>query len=217
MLTPWIERWKNNDIPFHLEEVNPLLRKHLNHFNIQRGMRVLVPLCGKSVDMIFLQNLGLSVVGIEGVSLAIDQFFSHHNLDVQKQQHRGFDVHHTSAIDIVHADFFKLPKEYFEPFDLIYDRASIIAIDPTKRKDMINMLFRLLKPKGEMFLITVQHPDDFFSGPPFSITEHELIQLCQGLFKVECLENVDRTDSTSCKHLKMTSIQECVYKLSKIN
>jgi hypothetical protein len=63
----WDERWRTGNISFHVHQVNESLSKYLGLF-LEDGMsspkntkRVLVPLCGKTVDMIFLQNLGHKV------------------------------------------------------------------------------------------------------------------------------------------------------------
>jgi hypothetical protein len=64
----WNQRWKSGQISFHINEVHPCLSKFLGPF-LEDGIsspkfskRVLVPLCGKTVDMIFLQNLGHKVL-----------------------------------------------------------------------------------------------------------------------------------------------------------
>ena len=63
----WDERWKSGNISFHIQQVNTSLSKYIGLL-IEDGIsspkvakRVLVPLCGKTVDMIFLQNLGHKV------------------------------------------------------------------------------------------------------------------------------------------------------------
>jgi hypothetical protein len=64
----WNQRWRTGQISFHISEVHPCLSKFLGQF-LEDGIsspkfskRVLVPLCGKTVDMIFLQNLGHKVL-----------------------------------------------------------------------------------------------------------------------------------------------------------
>src|SRR5690606_40305132 len=44
----WRARWQRNEIGFHLTQVNPWLQRH---WEAAAGARVLVPLCGKSLDM----------------------------------------------------------------------------------------------------------------------------------------------------------------------
>mgnify|MGYP000992455332 CR=1 FL=1 len=59
----WLERWRNGQIGFHNSEVNGMLLRH--HAQLGAAARVLVPLCGKSLDMGWLAAQGHEVVGIE--------------------------------------------------------------------------------------------------------------------------------------------------------
>ena len=52
----WQRRWARNEIGFHLNEVNPYLRRHWPSLKLAQGARVLVPLCGKSLDMAWLAD-----------------------------------------------------------------------------------------------------------------------------------------------------------------
>jgi len=77
---------------FHHTEVNPHLEKHLAQWS--KGMspdetkagplpKVLVPLCGKSVDMPYLCELGFGVVGVEGIPRALLEFKAEHQIRVK--------------------------------------------------------------------------------------------------------------------------------------
>lgn len=48
----WQQRWQEERIGFHKSDVNPELIKHFSALALPFGSRVLVPLCGKSVDMV---------------------------------------------------------------------------------------------------------------------------------------------------------------------
>ncbi|MGG1968312.1 hypothetical protein ABFY65_00775 [Pseudomonas aeruginosa] len=50
----WHARWANNQIGFHLDEINPYLMRHLSRLRLQAGERILVPLCGKTLDLAWL-------------------------------------------------------------------------------------------------------------------------------------------------------------------
>ncbi|CAE7456970.1 tpm [Symbiodinium natans] len=80
---------------FHQTEVNPHLEKHLAQWS--KGMssapaetKVLVPLCGKSVDMPYLCELGFSVVGVEGIPRAILEFKAEHQIRVKGMKSKTF-------------------------------------------------------------------------------------------------------------------------------
>ena len=56
----WLERWKNNETGFHQPVINP----YLAYFYGEKGataeqrekLKVFVPLCGKSKDMLWLSQ-----------------------------------------------------------------------------------------------------------------------------------------------------------------
>jgi len=84
-LLRWRSTWSSlkpgKDPPFHSKATNRLLVKHLSRFIAGApavgdgvGPAVLVPLCGKSVDMNYFGEHSLSVVGVEGVGRAIMDF-----------------------------------------------------------------------------------------------------------------------------------------------
>jgi len=84
-LTRWTKSWtipNNKDPSFHLPAPNPLLERNLPRLlgpaaskenEANRGA-VLVPLCGKTWDMAFFCEQGISVVGVEGITRAIAEF-----------------------------------------------------------------------------------------------------------------------------------------------
>ena len=53
----WHQRWQENRIGFHRGEVMPLLEKHWHALQLPSSGRVLVPLAGKSLDMVWLAAL----------------------------------------------------------------------------------------------------------------------------------------------------------------
>ena len=71
----WLQRWQEGQIGFHRSDVMPLLEKHWPSLQLPAGSRVLVPLCGKSLDMHWLAAQGHRVLGVELSPLAVTQFF----------------------------------------------------------------------------------------------------------------------------------------------
>ena len=84
-MTPefWLQRWSENKIGFHLDEVNPYLIEHWSVLNVAKGARVFVPMCGKSMDMRWLLEQGYQVEAIEISAPAIEAFFSEQSLEYQ--------------------------------------------------------------------------------------------------------------------------------------
>ena len=82
----WFERWKNNKIGFHQDEISPYLLKYAHKLN--KNNNILVPLCGKSLDMLYLSENFANVVGVELVKDACDAFVSENTLqaDIKKKK-----------------------------------------------------------------------------------------------------------------------------------
>lgn len=86
----WHARWANNQIGFHLDEINPYLMRHLSRLRLQAGERILVPLCGKTLDLAWLAAQGLEVLGVELSEKAVSDFFEEHDLRPEIDQLGGF-------------------------------------------------------------------------------------------------------------------------------
>ena len=76
----WLQRWQNSEIGFHRDEVNPNLLEYIDALGLKTGDSVLVPLCGKSKDMVWLAQRGVNVVGVELSEIAIAAFFEENQL-----------------------------------------------------------------------------------------------------------------------------------------
>jgi thiopurine S-methyltransferase len=76
MIESWLERWQEGRIGWHEEGGNASLRKHWR----AAGRCVLVPMCGKTVDMLWLEEQGNSVVGVELSDIAARAFFEENDL-----------------------------------------------------------------------------------------------------------------------------------------
>ena len=74
-MSMWEAQWAKGDTSFHLAEVNDRLLSYMNELvgvvtngtTDPAAKNILVPLCGKSKDLVHLHSLGHTVVGCEGV------------------------------------------------------------------------------------------------------------------------------------------------------
>src|SRR5262245_31137333 len=73
-LAYWQGRWDRNEIGFHEARGSDLLATYARLLDGKK--RVLVPLCGKSVDMTLLAQRGHEVVGLEAVRAACRAYFA---------------------------------------------------------------------------------------------------------------------------------------------
>lgn len=84
-------------------------------------------------------------------------------------------------------------------FDAIYDRASIVAIKPSQRKDYVTLLGEVLHPGGTILLVTIDRrctktDEAKRDGPPFSIDEREVRQLYESQSWVESVTLLDEVN-----------------------
>ena len=78
----WQARWAENQIGFHQRETNPYLERYWSQLQLPAGCQVLVPLCGKTLDMLWLAAQGHRVLGVELAERAVEDFFALTSADV---------------------------------------------------------------------------------------------------------------------------------------
>ena len=57
----------------------------------ERSLRFLFPLCGKSLDLIWVYRKGHAVIGIEAVASVVECLFKESNINFEKCYHEGID------------------------------------------------------------------------------------------------------------------------------
>ncbi len=170
----WIEKWDSNQIAFHQETINHWLQtKWEESIPMAQGKTVLVPLCGKSHDMLFLAELGYHVIGVELSSKAIKDFFKDNKISYEKVIEQRHTFYKSKNITLVCADIFQLSKEFLGEIYAVYDRASLIALAPDTRNKYVQWLSHL--GADYIFYVGLEF-DNKEIGPPFSITKDEALK-----------------------------------------
>jgi thiopurine S-methyltransferase len=190
----WRERWQKGQIGFHEAAPNSLLGKHGARLGLEPGGRVLVPLCGKSTDLVFLARAGLAVTGIEIVREAVDAFYAENRFAAEDEPWLGFAarraVVEAGSVRIALGSFFDLRVPDAERFDAAYDRAALVAVRPEDRERYVASLLAALRPGGRVLLVTFAYWGGTMTGPPFSVDDAEVKRLFAG----STLEQLDERD-----------------------
>jgi hypothetical protein len=120
----WIDSWHigGYKTSFHRRDIHPYLTKHFPPATLH-GKRVLVPLCGKTLDLLYFQDHASHIIGVELVEQAVQQFFAEHNLPFVQRGNR----YEAERLTLICGDFFALTSADVGPIDLIYARASLVA------------------------------------------------------------------------------------------
>ncbi|EAR21405.1 thiopurine S-methyltransferase [Nitrococcus mobilis] len=210
----WLQRWAQGEIGFHQPEVNFYLQRYWHVLGVPAGASVLVTLCGKSRDMMWLRAQGHPVFGIEISRYAAEQFFEENALQAHCE-HRPPFLHYSAAgVSLLVGDIFDLQPSAIGVVDAVYDRASLVALPPAMRLCYAERLTALLRPGGSMLLITFEYDQQQMPGPPFAVPESEVNALYRGAFQLEILCTADVLTLYPCLHARgLTGLQERVYRL----
>ncbi|MFJ4443681.1 thiopurine S-methyltransferase [Pseudomonas sp. NPDC089422] len=182
----WQQRWADNQIGFHQAQVNPYLQRYWPRLQLAPGSRVLVPLCGKSLDLAWLAGQGHRVLGVELSQRAVAAFFHEHGLEPQVVQQGAFEVWRSGDVELWCGDFFALRTEDVADCVALYDRAALIALPPEMRERYMHLLSQAL-PAGVGLLVTLDYQQEWLAGPPFSVTDDEVRRGFAG-WQVQALE-----------------------------
>ncbi len=185
----WHDAWHNKEIGFDQKAVNPLLASHIKSLNLASEDSIFVPLCGKSIDMIWLLKQGYKVVGVELSEDAIEQFFAALKVKPEIWTDHSFKRYSAYNIEILVGDFFKLTDDIVGPIDAIYDRASLVALPQEMRPDYSQHLTSICDTAPQL-LITFVYDQSQQDGPPFSIDEDEVNQHYLKDYQVSLLDSV---------------------------
>ena len=188
-LSYWHSRWNKGNVGFHMEDGYPALLRHWPKFEISNQATVLVPLCGKSVDLDIISRRVKRVVGVEISKKAIEEFFTERNLVPEMSSYSGYKIFKAANIELWEGDFFKLPEQRFADIDMIYDKASLVALPPPMR---IKYAEKILTLSGEITKYLLHHfiyNSNEMEGPPFTVSETEIDNHFSSRFAITTLED----------------------------
>jgi thiopurine S-methyltransferase len=189
MGTDWLKRWEEGNIRFHQNDYHPQLVKFGEQFS---PGTVLVPLCGKTLDMIYLISKGHSVIGVELSLIACRDFFEENKIEFTEKSFKDFVVFESERVSLWCGDFFKLPQDVWDKVSGIYDRAALVALPKEIRQRYAEEINTRPPNKIQMLLISYEYPEDAYQGPPFSVPESEIVNLYNS-FKIKKL-HIDTED-----------------------
>ncbi|WP_300271561.1 thiopurine S-methyltransferase [Halomonas sp.] len=189
MENEWLARWREGRIGFHRDAPHPALRRHWPGLAVPAGTKVLVPLCGKSLDMRWLGRQGHPVLGIELSPEAVEQFLAEGGEPVSRYRQAGFEVCRQGSVELWRGDVFHFHIEQAAEIGAFYDRAALIALPPATRQRYAFHLAQLIPPGASGLLIGLERAaGEERSGPPFHVPEEEVRELFEPNFRITLLE-----------------------------
>jgi thiopurine S-methyltransferase len=180
----WHERWRRGETGWHRDEFNMHLLEHWPRLGVTPAERVFVPLCGKTLDLLWLAGQGHRVLGVELSPIAVEGFFAQHGLRPEVREEPPFRRYRVDELEMLCGDFYALRPEHLLDVAAVYDRAALIAMPPELRPRYVEQLQTLLAPGTRLLLITLDYPQTQMAGPPFSVPQAEVETLMEAGFEI---------------------------------
>lgn len=188
MSEDWLGRWDQGRIGWHEPAGNEGLKSFWPDIAIPGS--VLVPLCGRTPDLLWLAQRGHAVVGVELSKIAIEGFFADHDLEFELESagplSRYSATHH--SLTLYCGDYFDFQSP---PFDALYDRGALVALGEDLRPRYVEHTRQLLKPGAMRLVITLEYDQRIVNGPPFSVSADELATYWDDLTRVGAKDDID--------------------------
>ncbi|MCE9575659.1 MAG: thiopurine S-methyltransferase [Deltaproteobacteria bacterium] len=210
----WEARWAQGQTAFHEGAPNRFLLRHGELLG--SAGRVLVPLCGKSVDLDALAEQGLEVTGCELVEQAVREYFAERHAEPIERAVgalRAFTADAVPHVRVLCGDVFALDDAHGR-FDALFDRAAVVALPLEMRERYVPHIASRLEPGARGLLVTFEH--DTGSGPPFSVERDEVLRLYTPHYLVEELAREHAlADNPRIVERGATRVFECAYALTR--
>lgn len=183
----WHQKWAADQIAFHEDNGNALLKRYFHKLNLSTGSTVFLPLCGKTHDIGWLLTHDYTVIGCELSAKAVEALFAQLHLDPETEVIGSLKKYHAGPLTVYQGDIFDLTADVLGPIDAIYDRAALVALPDEMRARYAQHLLALA-PKVTQFLLTLSYNQSLLKGPPFSLEQGDIEALYATDYFLEMLE-----------------------------
>jgi thiopurine S-methyltransferase len=212
----WRQRWQQGQTGFHQDRPTPLLERCWSEIFAPPGSRVLVPLCGKSLDLLWLAEQGHRVLGVELSPIAVQQFFTEHGMTPRIHVSPSGTHYASGPIEIVLGDAFALEDSLVAGCQAIYDRAALIALPPDMRRQYAYRVYARMAPGTRGLVVDLEYPQAEKQGPPFSVDAGEIRTLFGERWDVGLLERRDILDDQPAFQAQgITALHTAAWRLLK--
>ena len=163
---------KKSEDPDYLQKVDPILMKNIKQLTAGRSnLRIFVPMCGKTPDMLWLAEQGHAITGVEINARYIKAFFRNAELECtlrseQFTPKKKVNVYEAKGKDITlyQCDIFDYNVEVSGQFDAVWDQSAIPIVNDMgarRLKQYTSLMQALLKPDGRHMVEVCKHGSNF--------------------------------------------------------
>ena len=194
----WEQRWKYSIVLFHEHNVHQDLIKYEDKLlPSQTKLKVLLPWCGKTLDMLYLADKGHQVIGVDITEAPIHQFFNEHNLKYVSEK-QGLVTKYQALdkdITLYRGDMYQMDSTTIGKVDAVWDSGAFISSNPSQREEYIKAMVNLLKPTSKYLLNTFHYVSSTWNEVPYSITDNEIESYFGDYFSLEPLNKYKGMES----------------------
>lgn len=184
----WHDKWEIKQTGFHLNYVHPILKRRIGLLAQQQT--VLVPLCGKTLDIGYLLDQGNTVIAAELSEIAISELFEQLGLVPTISAWKEGKKYQAGKLTVYVGDFFTLDAQDVGEIAWVYDRAAIVALPEELRVKYTQHLMDITN-KAPQLLLTLDYDQNVAGGPPFAVSGEEVAQHYSNVYSIELLEEAD--------------------------
>jgi thiopurine S-methyltransferase len=193
------------------------LKQHWPDLGLPSNSRVFVPLCGKSLDLLWLHERGHVAAGVELSAVALESFCVEHGISAKRRTRDNVDVYEAERLELYCGDLFALTPERLGSFSAVYDRAALISWTPELRTGYVEHMSALASPGTQTLLITMEYPQAQMSGPPFSVSADDVHRLYAGNHAILQLSRHDiLVNEPRLRSRGVTELHEVCYRLTRL-
>jgi thiopurine S-methyltransferase len=210
----WLDRWEQADTGFHQAVAHDFLLRHWPALGVPHGAPVLVPLCGKSNDMVWLADQGHTIIGTELAALAVDQFFAERTRAPAAVVEGAFTVNRAGPFELWCGDHLALDPAVTRRIGGVFDRAALVAMPRVMQQAYAEKLAELTLADVPVLLVTLDYDPSEMDGPPFPIPADRVEELFGSGFRIALLEKRDGlASSANLRKRGLTALSETAWKL----
>ena len=199
-LEEWQHAWESGQTGWHLDHVNTNLVENIEILTDgKQACRILVPLCGKTMDLLWLVKKGHTVIGIELIQKAIEDFFKENNVSFVKKDIDGYGHCYTAfdgKLKIFDCDYFKFNSSLAGgKVDAIWDCNALGAMSPGQWQKYLQTSLELFDhPHCRILLQALLYDQEEYAGPPFSVQKEEISRLLGDSYEVDLVNRKPAED-----------------------
>jgi len=213
----WHRRWRLAQIGFHQSAVDRNLQAHWPRIAPAANCRVFVPLCGKSLDLLWLRDRGHSVLGVELSAVALENFCMEQGVAARRRIVDGFDVYEADQLRLMRGDFFALTPKLLGPVSAVYDRAALMSWAPQLLEPYVRHVTGLTRQGAQTLLIVLEYRQEQMQGPPFSVSADDVERLYAKHHEIRLLSRADvLANEARLRARGLTELHEVCYHLTRL-